>query len=362
MRILLVCERSAGHIFPALAIAKKLRDKNGLRNITSWFFSRQIKTNSGNGGAEIYFFATSTFLKSYIEKEGFRVLGKGFKSRNLIFECLWRFFEAIYLIIKLQPAKVIGFGGRDSFFLVLFSSFLPVDIAIYEPNVRMGKANKVLSFFARRIMRGFTQERESEKMLAVGVPLRENIKRIDKAAARKMLNFNNKPVIFCFGGSQGSSFLNNIFMKFIQRFSEDYQIIHLTGSKDYIEIIKLYNKIRNRRFVKDFYYEMEVLYSAADVVIARAGASTLAEISYYGLPAILIPHPKGGGHQKENAFYFQKKGAAFVHFERDFSFQDFSETLRRLICDNNLRQAMEVNANTIKLGVSFEDFCNTYRD
>ena len=102
MRVLLACERSAGHIFPALMFAKKL----------------------SKDSSAIYFFITSTYLKKYIEDKGFKVVGKSFAWRNLIIEGLWRPLEALYLIVKLRPSKVIGFGGRDSFFLLLFSSLL----------------------------------------------------------------------------------------------------------------------------------------------------------------------------------------------------------------------------------------------
>jgi UDP-N-acetylglucosamine--N-acetylmuramyl-(pentapeptide) pyrophosphoryl-undecaprenol N-acetylglucosamine transferase len=102
---------------------------------------------------------------------------------------------------------------------------------------------------------------------------------------------------------------------------------------------------------------MEVLYSAADIVVSRCGASTLAEVSFYGLPAILIPHPQGGSHQRENAVYFQERGAAVVFNQSSFSFEDFKAKLEELILNRDLRQAMGESASAINLGVNFEDFC-----
>ncbi|MFH1504079.1 MAG: UDP-N-acetylglucosamine--N-acetylmuramyl-(pentapeptide) pyrophosphoryl-undecaprenol N-acetylglucosamine transferase [Candidatus Omnitrophota bacterium] len=327
MKVLLVCERSGGHVFPALSVGKKLRKR----------------------GDDVCFFVTSGFLKSYIEKEGFRVVGRSFASRNLLFEGLWRFFEALILVLTLRPKKVIGFGGRDSFFLVLLSSLLPINTIIYEPNIKPGKANKVLSFFVDKVLWGFE----------IGIPMRENIRTIDKAAARKILNFDQRPIVFCLGGSQGSSFINQIFMKFVQSAENNFQIIHLTGREGYSDILKLYDNIAKNSFVKDFHYEVELLYSAADIVISRAGANTLGELAYYKLPSVLIPYPKAGAHQKENAFYFKEKGAAFVRLQDNFSFNDFSTLLKKLIEDNNLRESIKENLSGFKLGVSFEDFCNS---
>lgn len=334
MKILLVCERSAGHIFPALTVGEKIGKKSN-----------------------IYFFATSDFLKKYIERQGFNCFGKSLTFRNLIIEGIWRLFEAIYLILRLRPKKVIGFGGRDSFFLVLFSSLLRIKTIIYEPNVKMGKANKFLAPFVDKVLRGFPGKESSDNK-TIGIPLRKNIKKIDKDQARKILGFNDEPVIFCFGGSQGSSFLNHIFLKFIQNFKNNCQVIHLTGKDEYSKILSQYAAMDNKSFVKDFYYQVEILYSAADMVVSRAGAITLGEISFYELPAILLPHPKAGNHQVENAFYFEKKEAAKVYLQNEFSFEDFSYYCNKFIKDEALRQTIQGNLRKIKLGVSYEDFGN----
>jgi len=337
MNILLVCERSAGHIFPALCFAKKLSKASN----------------------QIYFFLTSASLKKYVEDKGFAVLGKNLPFRNLIIEGVWRFFESLYIIFKLRPRKVIGFGGRDSFFLLLFSSFLLLDTIIYEPNLNPGKANKVLRLFVRGVWRGFESGSQTKKTKTIGVPLRENIRKIDKQKARQLLNLDDKLLIFCFGGSQGASFINSVFIKFVQSCDKDFQIIHLTGKDHYFKIMQLYNKINNNKFVKDFYYDMEVLYSAADIVVSRSGANTLAEIAFYGLPSLLIPHPLGGAHQKENAFYFRERGAAFVCLQNNFSFSEFSSKLEELIGNENLRRKMSTKVAAINLGVSFENFYNS---
>ena len=337
MKILLVCERSGGHIFPALAFAKKIQKDLSAKGLKP----------------KIYFFVTSSFLKRYIKKEGFIVLGRSFALRNLFTESIWRFFEALFILFWLRPNKVIGFGGRDSFFLVLLSSFFFLDTTIYEPNISFGQANKILSLFVKKIFRGFKTSRGK----TIGIPLRENIKKIEKIKAREVLGFNQSPVILCFGGSQGSFFINKIFQQFVQSSKVNYQIIHITGKKSFLELSEFYNKIEKNKFIKDFYYDIELLYSASDIVIGRSGAVTLGELTYYELPSILIPHPQAYAHQKENAFYLVDRKASFVCLQDDFSFDKFKAKLESLLLDDKLRKAISNNLKDVKLGVSFEDFC-----
>jgi len=341
MRILFVCDRSAGHIFPALAMAQKIR--------------QQAK------GDKLYFFATSLSLKEHLIKEGFMAYGKCFNTRNIVIETAYRFFEALRLIFIIKPHKLVGFGGRDSFFLVLLGSLLFLDTSIYEPNVTPGKANLVLSLFVRRVLCGFGKKKLSKKYTTLGIPLRPNIKKVDRKEALGVLGFDDKPVLFCFGGSQGSVFLNNTFIKLIDSLGGDYQVIHLTGEREYFKISQFYNKIDRKKFVKGFYYQMELLYSIADIVICRAGASTLAELSYYKLPALLIPHPAAGGHQKANAMYFKERQAAYVFLQENFNFEQFRQAALGLLQDKNLRYRIKNNLNGIKIGIGFEDFCrNNY--
>ncbi|MBU1112344.1 MAG: UDP-N-acetylglucosamine--N-acetylmuramyl-(pentapeptide) pyrophosphoryl-undecaprenol N-acetylglucosamine transferase [Candidatus Omnitrophica bacterium] len=341
MRILFACERSAGHTFPALAVAQKI--------------SSVAQGTDSQDNFAIYFFVTSKNLKQYVKKEGYLTLGKHLPCRCLIVEGILRFFEAVWILLRLRPEKVIGFGGRDSFFLILLSKLFFIKTVLYEPNVALGRANKLLIRFVPKVLQGFPGKQFCAKSLVVGVPLRKSLTKLDKPAARKILNFDQTPVIFCCGGSQGARFLNQVFLRFIEKFNRQCQVIHLTGQDKYFEIYQNYNKITHKSFVKDFYYNVEILYSAADIVVSRAGALTLSEISYYGLAALLIPHPAGFGHQMKNALYFQEKGAALVCPEKDFSYSDFSSSLERLVSDCDFRKNLADQAGKINLGVGFED-------
>ena len=340
MKVLLVCDKSGGHIFPALAAAKVLRDH----------------------GQDVRFFAASRFFRDLLKKEGFKVYGRDVNMRNILVEGLLRIPEALGLLLKLWPRRVVGFGGRDSFFIVVFARLLFMDTEIYEPNRKMGKANTVLAWFVRRILRGWPESigmTAGSKDSFAGVPLREAIinDRRDKARAKKSLGFGSGPVILCLGGSQGASFVNRVFLEFLEKGLVECQVIHLTGTREYIEISQRYIKINIKSVVLGFHQKMEELYGAADMVISRSGATVLAEIAYYGLPQVLIPHPGGGGHQRGNAFYFRDKKTAEVFLQEGFSSQDFDRVVRKIISDDVVRRDMAAGFEGITMGVSAVQFC-----
>jgi len=338
MKVLLVCERSGGHIFPALVFADSFKKK----------YSKDCN---------ITFFLTADFLKDNIAREGYGVVGKVFKRRFLVFELLYRFFEAIFLLIVLRPEKVIGFGGRDSIFLLLFARIFGAHTALYEPNVEFGKANAFLSLFVNNIYTGFdTPEKHNKKIRFVGIPLRSRLKPVTRQEALKIFGFFDKPVVLCFGGSQGSVFLNDLMLYLDGVIDKDCQFIHFTGRNDYKRIEEFYRNCGRRVFVRDFYTDMHYAYSAADIVICRSGASTVAEVSYFSLPAIFIPHPAASGHQKANASSLVRAGAAFLHLQNDFCRDKFVADLNRLLTDKKFSQEMRLHSALVPIGVEFEKF------
>ena len=337
MRILFVCERSGGHLFPAFSLAEQIRKEKE---------------------DKVYFFVTSYFLREFLKKSDFEVFGKSFPFRNIILEGIWRFFESIFLIFRLRPKKVIGFGGRDSFFLLFFARLLFIETAIYEPNASLGKANKVLSRIVNKVYYGFRPGiADSKKEKIVGIPLRSALKKIDKSEAKRNLGLDeDKLVITAIGGSQGSNFINSVFLKLIGDLKDNVGIIHLTGKKEYEEILRFYSKISIKAFVKDFFDEMNIVYCATDILISRAGALTLAEASCFGIPAVLFPHPQASSHQRLNASYAQERGAAIVFEQERFSFSSFEKAISKLISDKNLRQKMSDSNKNIKISISSHEF------
>ncbi|MCF7886913.1 MAG: UDP-N-acetylglucosamine--N-acetylmuramyl-(pentapeptide) pyrophosphoryl-undecaprenol N-acetylglucosamine transferase [Candidatus Omnitrophica bacterium] len=338
MKVLLVSERSAGHVYPALAIGEKIKENNSI-------------------DSKIIFFTSSKFFKKYIKNKGYLVLGLAFGFRNIFVEFFFRFIESLYILIKIFPDVVIGFGGRDSLFLVLFARMLGKKTYIYEPNAEMGRANKFLSLFVKNVLRGISPSDQKKKYKIVGIPLGKNIIKKEKKRLREKFNFDQKPILLCFGGSQGSRFINDSFLNFVKKHNNNsYQIIHITGKKDYSKVIDFYKTIKNNRVIKDFCQDMSNFYNLADIILSRSGALTLAEISFYNIPAILIPHPQAFGHQKTNANYLKNKDAALVFEQEKFNFKEFEICLNKLIQNDKVRKNMKKNFKKTKIGIKYEDF------
>ncbi len=339
MRIILACDRSAGHIFPAKCLAISLR-----RN-------------------KVFFFAPSYYFRPLLEKEGYRVFGLPLRFRNIIIESFIRLWEGIYIIYRLRPRKVIGFGGRDTFFVVLWARLLFIDTVLYEPNMVMGKANKVLYPLVKKVYRGFYIPRITKKGVWVGIPVRDELKKQDKKEAREKLGLEtSSAVILCFGGSQGSEFINNKFGEFAKASKEPFQIIHITGLKQKRYFLEFYDKISRKAVVYDFFKAIDLLYSAADIVISRSGALTVAEVSYYRLPAVFVPYPGAGNHQYANADYLEKRKACFIVPQSDFSSRDFSMYIEILLKDNVVRRNMADNLGRLKVAVKCGEFYRNFDD
>ncbi|MCD6539254.1 MAG: UDP-N-acetylglucosamine--N-acetylmuramyl-(pentapeptide) pyrophosphoryl-undecaprenol N-acetylglucosamine transferase [Candidatus Omnitrophica bacterium] len=302
MNIVLACERSKGHLYPALILAEYIK-KNALPY-------------------NLFFYGLKKKDKLFLESKGYKCWGLDLGFRNLLVESFLRLIEALVIIFILRPKKVLGFGGRNSLFLVFTSSFF-IPTFLFEPNICFGRANQVLSFFVQRVFLGM-REAKKNKELKVGVPLRRGmLKKLDKREVREKLGFNpDLKVFLVFGGSLGSSSINTLFMKaalLLKNSNYRFGVIHLTGDRDFKMVQSFYkdNSILGKAF--PFYEDMEFLYTASDLVVCRSGASTISELSFFGLPCLLIPHPLAYSHQKKNAQFLFRKGSALVREEKELS-------------------------------------------
>lgn len=330
-RVLFVCERSGGHIFPALCFARQ--------------FSQE----------ELYFFVPVNRFRRFFNKNSWKVVGIVLNFRFLPLEAIIRFFEAFYLLITLRPQKVIGFGGRDSFFLVALASVLRIDAYIYEPNASFGRANKVLSLIVKNVYRGF-YDILGKKETPIGVSLREDLDKVTKVESLKALNLRDDlPVVLCIGGSQGATFLNELCKRLVKEIDVNFQLIHISGQKDYAHLKEVYKEAKKDVKLFDFSEKINILYRASSLVISRAGASSLAEIAHCGIPAVLIPYPTAGKHQLKNAQCFEKEKAGIVFQEDNFSFDQFKIKFVELLENDGLRNQMKENLSLLSNKIAFKN-------
>jgi len=340
MRILLACDRSRGHLYPALVLARHIRE-----NYPEY---------------EAVFYGLKKEDRNYLRKEGFMCFGRDLVFRNIILESALRFVEALLLIPAIRPGKVLGFGGRSSFLIILICSFF-VPTFLFEPNVTFGKANKVLSFFAKAVFLGIRKPRKPNQ-ISTGIPLREEVteNRIDKSRARDNLGLcPDTETILVFGGSLGSSFINDIFTGVVPLLNKNgykFQVIHITGNKDFSKIVSLYKIMGIKARVFSFYDKMGILYSASDFIISRSGASTVAEICFFGKASLLIPYPYAYAHQRKNAYFLFVNRAALLQEQRSLSEQKLYRLISSIIKRAEEFSYLSHNAGRLKIWNTQKDF------
>ena len=207
---------------------------------------------------------------------------------------------------------------------------------LYVPDIEPGLALKALAWFADKITVSAPTSSayfsRPERIVTTGYPLRSDLGNWQKDAARTELGLEaDKPVLLVFGGSKGARSINNAVLAHLPQLLEQTQIVHITGKLDYETVINARNALgqnhpKGRRQAEgyrvfDYVHEMGIPLAAADLVISRAGASSLGEFPFFGLPAILVPYPYAWRYQKVNAEYLSERNAALLVKDEDLEEQ-----------------------------------------
>jgi UDP-N-acetylglucosamine--N-acetylmuramyl-(pentapeptide) pyrophosphoryl-undecaprenol N-acetylglucosamine transferase len=210
---------------------------------------------------------------------------------------------------------------------------------IHEQNVIPGRANRFLAKFVDKIAISFEETSDywndyKSKIIITGDPLRKELELIDK---KKALDFfglkSGKFTILVMGGSQGSRRINFGFLRAISAIAgkEDLQIIHLAGCADQEQLKNGYKDLRIDLRLFDFLEPIQYAYNASDLAITRAGATSIAEIIFFGLPAIIIPYPFAYEHQTQNARVLEKKGCGVIIGDSELDGDSLSRNMREII-------------------------------
>jgi UDP-N-acetylglucosamine--N-acetylmuramyl-(pentapeptide) pyrophosphoryl-undecaprenol N-acetylglucosamine transferase len=257
--------------------------------------------------------------------------------------------ESAYLLLKFKPDIVMGFGGYISGPIVLLASFSGARTIIHEQNAYPGKANRILARFVNKIAVGFSDAKSylegfESKIIFSGNPLREGIKRDNRAKPADSFN------VLIIGGSQGAHKLNTIVPEAASLIENSYKnmlnFIHIAGKNDLEEVEKSYEKIGIKNRVFSFTEHMARLYNECDFVISRAGAMTVSELLTLEIPAILVPYPYAGGHQKLNAMVLEKIGSGVLLEEKNLTPYVMRDAILKLM-DRNILSAMSAKAKHI---------------
>ncbi len=336
VRVLIASGASAGHLYPALAFAERLASKRGSAEIA--FVSSQrrgIENCIKEAGYPLLFISICQFSPDFLSF--LRAACRFARS----------FLESFLIIRSFRPDIVIGFGSYVSFPILIEAAALGKATIIHEQNARLGLANRFLSPFVDKIAVSFKEAQgPSDKFVFTGNPLRKSIFLEDKEKARRFFNLGDAFTILAVGGSQGSRKINTVFKDaagILSEKKENFQFIHISGKADYLHLKDMYKCITIKHCVFDFFADMRMAYSLADLVVCRAGAGTLAELAYFGKAAILIPYPYAGGHQFDNAYCLERDSAALVIEEIRLDGPALSEKILRLMRSCGERKTLEGN-------------------
>lgn len=365
MKILIAAGGTGGHINPAIAVAEELRRRYPDAKILFVGTKKKMETKLvPDAGFELRCIDISGFQRKLTPK----ALVDNMKT---VFRVIRSTRESGRIIRSFEPDVAIGFGGYVSGPVIREASKLGVRTAIHEQNAYPGMANKAL---AKRVDRVMLTSQEAEKYLecknapvVTGLPVRAAILNADRAAARKKLGVSDQILVFSTGGSLGAAAINDVMTRIMIDHKDVPGIRFIHGYGKYGSYVpeKLAQagiSADDRRFdVREYIYDMDDCLAAADIVVSRAGASSVAEIEALGKTAILIPSPNvAENHQYHNAMALVKNDAALIVEEKELEKDPdaVKKTLDRLLADPERVIAIGKNAKAMAHNDAKERICD----
>lgn len=346
MHILFAGGGTAGHINPALAVAQYVAKKHP---------DAKISYIGKKGGMEERLVAAAGFDFYGIDVAGFQrklTVKNIFRNISAAEKAITSSSRSKKLLKKLSPDVVVGTGGYVSGPVLRQAAKLGIKTAIHEQNAYPGVTTKMLVPLVDTVMLAMVEVKTRLKLkkapIVTGNPVREEFLTLSKQTSKKELGLPDIPVLLSAGGSLGAAPINKAVLDLISAKWKDNNILflHATGRGGYDEFVK---ELKARGvdldvpnlIIKDYIDNMGQCMSAADLVIARAGAITLSELSVCGKPSILIPSPYvAENHQFHNAMSLKKAGAAEVIEEKDLSGEKLIKTVEDIICDSSKLEQM----------------------
>ena len=353
LRILLTGGGTGGHIYPLIAVTQELNNlaaENG----------RVLDARYFGGAGEYYdvFINNGIRFISVISSK----IRRGSVLENLL--DIPKFFlgllQALWKIYWFMPDVIFSKGGPGALPIALAGKFYFVPIVIQESDTVPGKTNILSGKVAKKIFLAFKSAEgyfTGKNTEVSGNPVRSDLTGQNPAAAKQQLGFDvNLPLLLVLGGSQGATRLNAFILENLQQLIRQFQILHQVGAGNYEEykneynfIAKDWSELETRRYQFKPYLEENLAsaYSAADLILARAGAGTIFELAAVGRPAVLVPLPEAAGdHQRKNAYEYAAAGAAVVIEQDNFAGNLAISQLSQLINNPALLQKMSATAKS----------------
>lgn len=311
-RVTVYAGPTGGHLFPAQSFAEGFRKRFPVSRI-DLLTSTRSKTLIEKIPAGI--FDRVYFLPEF----GFpgKISWKTFKPFLL---APYLLLQAFFYLSRRKPDLCVGFASFVSYPGMMMAHWLGIPTMIHEQNRIPGKATCWLAPHMDRVIESFEGTKFPSKMtrvIALGLPLRSSVM---NAKSGRRAGAAGRPLrILIVGGSQGAKGLNHAVMDAMGEFTPEersqFAVIHITGKQDQTWVSERYKQLSISNEIYSFSSEMGLLFQKADLAVTRAGANTLFELAFFGVPALVIPYPHAGGHQRYNAQGFAERGGLLYHEE-----------------------------------------------
>jgi UDP-N-acetylglucosamine--N-acetylmuramyl-(pentapeptide) pyrophosphoryl-undecaprenol N-acetylglucosamine transferase len=328
--ILIMAGGTGGHIFPGLAVAEQMR-------AAGW----DVVWMGARGGMEERLVPKHGYRAAWIRAKAAR--GKGIVQKLLLpANLLYSFWESARHIRKLRPDVVLGLGGYVAFPGGMMASLWNRPLALHEQNAIPGLANKVLAQISDKVMAGFPQALKGAEW--TGNPVRADIAAIPSPESR-FAGREGPLKILVVGGSLGAQALNEAMPKALALLDNRPTVVHQSGEKHLDALKTHYKEAGVRGELVAFIDDMARRYAEADLVICRAGAVTIAELSAGGMASLLVPFPHAvDDHQTANGKFLAERGAALLLQQRDLTPQTLAQTIQGLDRSRLLDMARKARA------------------
>ena len=360
MKVLFTCGGSAGHVNPALAVAQVFQARHPGCEIRFIGAERGMERQLvERAGYPIDVVKVSTFERQL----SWKVVRHNLKS---VVKLPVGRFQARRLLRQFQPDLVVGTGGYASFPAVREAARLGIPTAIHESNAYPGLTTRTLAGKVDLVMVGFPEARafyrKARRVEVTGTPVREEFFTLDRTQARLALGLtDHQPLVVSFWGSQGAAHMNHKTLDLLAQWSGEgrpFHYIHGAGRnfEEMSQALEQRDIQVGEDVVRPYIHDMPTVMAAADLVICRAGASTLGELTALGKPAILVPSPfVAANHQYKNAKVLADRGGAVLMEEAGCSGEQLYRTAMALLADGAKRAEMGRALKTLAAPTAAQD-------
>ncbi len=370
MNLIFTCGGTGGHINPAIAVANIWKERYPESNILFV---------GGAGGMEEKLVPAAGYRLETLPASGM-ARGISFKAIKHNARAIRRVFRSVKeckrIIGEFDADVVIGTGGYASFPMLLAGSMMKVPTCVHESNAMPGLTTRLIADRVDRVLACFPESakyyRHPEKVEIVGMPVRREFIYTVKEDARKELGLGQRPVIVSAFGSQGARAMNEMITELFrieQAEGFPFQHIHAAGSfgwrwmPEYVREKGVDWEQADGIIMKEYLYNMPTVMAAADLIISRAGASTLNEIAAAGTPCIIVPSPNvTNNHQEKNANILKQRGAAVVIREADCDGEKLYAQAKALLEDEKRCEKMRSALRSVAVIDSAQRICRIVCD